>query len=234
MSHLRNLALFVLLAAALVPIPVSAEERDLYASISGMYVSPTDSGVSGDVFPGEILSSDLSLEPGFGLLLALGYGAKVGVRGEVELGFRNTEFDKLGDAVIEGPDFRTTYKGDFPVDGEVTAISLMANGIYTFEAGRIKPFVGVGVGFARLDGTLEAQAVPVVEDGEEFNVKFERESRNTVAFAYQGMAGVIYPMSERSEARVGYRYFATAKGKFDDVEAVYRTHNLEAGILFRF
>ena len=234
MSHLRPRALAVLLAASLMPMPVSAEERDFYASISGVYASPADSDVSGDVFPGEVLSSDLTLEPGFGLLLALGYGAKVGIRGEVELGFRNTEFDKLGDAVIEGPDFRTTYKGDFPVDGEVTAISLMANGVYTFEAGRIRPFFGVGVGFVRLDGTLEAQAVPVVEDEEEFDVKFEKESQDAIAFAYQGMAGVIYPISERSEARFGYRYFATAKGKFDDVEAVYRTHNLEAGILFRF
>ena len=36
------------------------------------------------------------------------------------------------------------------------------------------------------------------------------------------------------EARVGYRYFATADADFDGLEASYGTHNIEAGILIRF
>ena len=43
--------------------------------------------------------------------------------------------------------------------------------------------------------------------------------------AYQALAGVAYPMSEAAEIRLGYRY-----AKASD----YGSHNIEAGILFRF
>lgn len=56
-------------------------------------------------------------------------------------------------------------------------------------------------------------------------------------FAYQAMAGVGYPMSDSTEIRGGYRYFATGDGEFEDVSGIrasYGTHSFEAGVVFRF
>ena len=46
------------------------------------------------------------------------------------------------------------------------------------------------------------------------------------------MFGVSFPMSERLEARLGYRYFRTRDT--DDSDVSYSTRNIEAGLLFRF
>ena len=66
------------------------------------------------------------------------------------------------------------------------------------------------------------------------DVKFEEQSENAVVLAYQGMAGILYPLSETTEFRLGYRYFSTAEGDFDSAKASYRTHNVELGLAFRF
>ena len=59
-------------------------------------------------------------------------------------------------------------------------------------------------------------------------------SDSAFVFGYQALAGVAYPMSETTEIRGGYRYFAATKGKFDDIEASFASHNFEVGLLFRF
>ena len=50
----------------------------------------------------------------------------------------------------------------------------------------------------------------------------------------QMMAGLIFPMSESAELRVGCRYIASGNADFGGVEASYAAYNIEAGILFRF
>lgn len=60
----------------------------------------------------------------------------------------------------------------------------------------------------------------------------EDDSTDETALAYQGIAGVGFPLSEESEDR--YRYFATAEVDYDGDEASYDTHSIDAGIRFRF
>lgn len=249
MALLRHLVRVAFLATALVPTPAFAQAEvtgsSFYASISGLRVVPADLDVS-TRFEGSSVSSDLEMDSDFGLLIAFGYGAEVGLRGELELGFRNTDFDKS--AILSyRPDWQTTNL-QTPVIGDVNTLSLMANGIYAFEAGRLRPYFGVGIGLARHDGTVDTK-------GSFLGAEFGRVSDDDVVLAYQGMAGVILPLSERTEVRLGYRYFASADAEFairddddddefddddddddfdNNIKASYGTHNFEVGILFRF
>ena len=187
-------------ALALFGGPAAADEHtgamSYYGSVSGIYVSPRDSKVS----TGSV-SGDVDMDAGFGLLAAMGYGADIGLRGEIELGYRGSDFDKLNGRAFEG---------------DVRTWSLMANGIYAFEAGTVRPYFGIGLGLAR------------------HKVSSSRASDSDTVFAYQGMAGVAYPLSETLELRGGYRYFATADADFDGLDASYGSHNFEAGVWFRF
>ena len=233
MPHLRHCAASLIVIAAFAPAVALAQSapglNSTYISVSGLYVSPTDSDLS-TTGGGYTLSTDLEMDSGFGLLIAFGYGADVGLRGEVELGYRKNDFDKLNGGTLRGPDTNISVSGEFPYKGDVTTLSLMANGIYAFEAGRLRPYFGVGFGVARHDATEDAQTVTIGEE----SLDYPKSSEDDTVLAYQAIVGAAFPMSETMEARIGYRYFATADADFDGTEASYGTHNLEAGILIRF
>ena len=237
MPHLRHCAASLIVIAAFAPAVALAQSapglNSTYISLSGLYVSPTDSDVSKDLGGGVSLRGDLKMDAGFGILVALGQGPEVGLRGEVEFGFRKTDIAEKH----QGVDIF-----DLSVGGDVSTLSLMLNGIYAFEISRLRPYLGVGIGLARHDATLEARIeydvtdIDVTDiDGIRDSGKMSlRDSDDDIVLAYQAMAGIAYPVSETMEARIGYRYFATADADFDGVEASYGTHNLEAGILVRF
>ena len=184
-----------------------------YGSVSGSWVMPATFDTSTRI-AGATQTSEMDMEAGLGALVAGGFEFESRLRGEIELGYRKLDIDKV------------TYPGGHSsdIDGDVSTISLMANGYYTFEVGPVRPYLGGGVGLARHKGT-DATESP------------ESSGKDTL-LAYQGMAGVSLPLTETIEARLGYRYFATADAEFDedlsDVEMSYATHSIEAGLLFRF
>ena len=250
MTHLGRWASSLIVIAAFAPTVAAAQSafglNDSYVSVSGLYVSPLDSDVSEDLGSGVSFESDFKMDGGFGILVALGYGPEVGLRGEVEFGFRKTDIDKLDGASVkfdgfsfsldDVEKFENVDKFDLTAKGDVNTLSVMFNGIYAFEVSRLRPYLGVGIGLARHDATLEADfeyratVDRILYEGEESS----RGSEDDTVLAYQAMVGAAFPMSETMEARVGYRYFATADADFDGLEASYGTHNIEAGILIRF
>ena len=192
-----------------------AQAQSLYGSLSGMYVAPEDSTLSAT---GEDLSLDLNtdLKGGLGGALAFGYGAPVGLRGEVEVSYRANDLDSLLGVKL---------------DGEQSALSLMLNGLYVFDSNeKVKPYFGAGLGLSKRKAVLSAQTI----DGE----AIPGASEDDTVLAYQGMVGVIYPSSETMEVRFGYRYFGTGDVEFKEEEGSvsfdYATHNIEAGVMFRF
>ena len=249
MSHLRPWALVALLAAALVPTAATAQtgESRFYGSVSGLYVVPMDSDASQTLIEDddgetetETGTAKLEMDAGFGFLVAVGYGRDTGLRGEVEFGYRKSDFDKLDGATIleEGDEGSIeTYRipGQHDYDGDVKTLSLMANGIFAFEAGRLRPYVGVGLGLAKHDATFVGSFDAATEDGPYVDVDETRPiSVDDTVLAYQGMAGVSFPVSENAEVRLGYRWFATADADSRGHKFSYDTHNIEAGVLFRF
>lgn len=228
---LRNWALAALATAALAPLSAQAQTdiNSTYISISGLYVSPTDSDLT-TKSQGYTLSTDVEMDSGFGLLVAVGRGADLGLRGEVEFGYRQLDFDKIKGARLSGPGIDVSVSGELPYKGDVNSLSLMGNAIYTFEAGRVRPYFGMGLGLARHDATEDAQTATI--GGVEYSVP--KTSDDDIVIAYQGMLGISLLLGEGTETRLGYRYFATGDADFDGIEASYGTHNFEGGIVFRF
>lgn len=124
-----------------------------------------------------------------------------------------------------------SFDGTLPVEGSTTATGLMANGYVTFEAWeQFRSCFAAGIGMAQIDTTFDEQIHTV--DGTEY--AFARASSGDIAVAYRIMLGVAYPPGASAEARLGYRYFGTGEAEFEGIKAGLSSHNIEAGLLFRF
>ena len=161
---------------------------------------------------GEDTGAEMSFDTGYGVTGALGYAfprdMSYGYRTEIELGYRENDTDKI------------SAKGfvSESIDGDVSTISVMANVFIEFmPEGTFSPFVGAGIGFANVEGDFD--------DG---------GSEDDTVLAYQGIAGVAFPLSQNLKIDVQYRYFATDDPEFDDLEAEYGTHNAMLGLRYGF
>jgi opacity protein-like surface antigen len=160
------------------------------------------------------LEGEAEFDTGFGVLGAAGYGfdafGSATVRVEAEIAYRQNDVDEIS---VSG--LGTASGGD----AEVSALSGMANlavDILTWSI--VEPYVMVGIGVANV--TLESDDFDVDDD-------------DTV-FAYQAGAGLGFAVTETITLFTGYRYFATADPKVEDVDAEYGSHNIEAGVRFEF
>ena len=154
-----------------------------------------------------------SYDTGFAGLASVGYGLGTGLRVEGELGFRDNDIDDI--AGVDG-------------SGDVSALTVMGNVLYDIDlGGRLTPFVGVGVGLAQVDfdGVNPVGGSTVNND--------------STAFAYQGIVGATYDVSDRFKLTLDYRYFAapnveltTNSGASADSE--YRSHSVMLGLRFSF
>jgi opacity protein-like surface antigen len=181
----------------------------------GMYLSaklglsaPSDSDLS--YSSGETI--ELSYDNGFGLGVALGYQLPM-FRLEGEIAYRANDMDEV------------SYLGESAkVNGDVSILSLMGNGYYDFaNATAFTPYVGVGLGMAKIDATIDA---------------FSWDDDDTVV-AYQIMVGGNFALTKQISLDAEYRYFGCQDPEFDagdgyTSEAEVRSHNLSVGIRILF
>ncbi len=129
--------------------------------------------------------TDFDLENDWSQHLGLGYAFQNGFRLEGELSHRYNDYDE---GVL--------------LDGNIHAWAAMLNGYYDFNrGGGVEPYLGLGVGAARLVNSLNAGLI-VSQD------------QDTV-LAYQGMAGVAFNVTPQLAIDVGYRYFVADDADFD-------------------
>ena len=213
----RRWASAAILASALAPTAATAEWSDsLYVSLGGLYVLPATSSYSSEWDDGYTSNAEVEFASGTGIVIAVGTGEDVGLRGELEFGYRKIDYDKMKyDDEAESID----------LDGDQVTLSFMANGLYAFDISQtVRPYFGVGLGMAKHESTGRSTS------GE--------NSDDDTVFAYQGMAGVGFALAEQTEVRVGYRYFATQDANFGtdgyEFDLSYGSHSVEAGIRFSF
>jgi OOP family OmpA-OmpF porin len=126
---------------------------------------------------------------------SLGYtftgSSPVVLRSELEISYRRYEADRLGDTPF-GP-----YHG---ADGNLTYLTGMVNGLLDFKTGtRVTPFVGIGIGMSRVSyNSVKSKDGILATIDDTDNV-----------FAYQGMAGLAYDITESWKIDLEYRYFHT-------------------------
>jgi outer membrane protein OmpA-like peptidoglycan-associated protein len=160
---------------------------------------------------------DPALENDWSQHIGLGYAMANGFRLEGELGHR---FNQIEPAP-------TIDSG-----GDVHAYNAMLNLYYDFNrGGGFEPYLGVGIGAARLDANGD-DSVPLPA--------FSFEGEDTV-MAYQGMAGVAIGLGERLDLDIGYRYFVANSVAFTsnepaavEREADYTHQAVTVGLRWQF
>lgn len=144
--------------------------------------------------------------------LGLGYAFQNGFRLEAEVAHRLNDFQDI--------------------DGDARAWSAMANLYYDFNrGGRVQPYIGVGVGGARIDA--KGAFGPVSFDDDD------------TVFAYQGAVGFAVALSEQLDLDIGYRYFEAPNAGFSgsvdiegpepfDFDADYTHQAVTVGLRYQF
>jgi OOP family OmpA-OmpF porin len=167
--------------------------------------------IGGDI---EFGGTSYDLENDWSQHLGLGYAFQNGFRAEGEISHRYNNFGE-----DEGL-----------ADGNVHAWAGMLNGYYDFNrGGAVQPYLGVGVGAARLNVSAAGG--------------FGSFQGDDTVLAYQGMAGVAFDLTEQLALDIGYRYFVADDADFDGLspnltaatfDAEYEHQAITLGLRYQF
>ena len=229
---------FLLAAVASVAIaaPAAAQDAGPYVGLEGGVLFPKDTNVEADVDFIDPTIPDIIGEDAFDLDYKNGYdidaiaGYDLGMfRIEGELGYKRAKTDELQlrqsfiDAYEDATGV-TLLNEDFDLDGHVSVLSGMLNGLVDFDAGGFNLYGGAGIGRA---------SVKLLGDKDS-------------AWAYQLIAGASVPVSSNVDVGLKYRYFRTGKldfsdsGEFTDADVLlsndshFSSHSLLASLIFHF
>ena len=123
---------------------------------------------------------------------------------EGELGYQRNTVSNLKKGISSA--------GSFPpsstvtdLAGNVSVLSILANGYYDIHAGGIDPYITAGVGGASISfNDINASAGNLQYSGSYANAQ-------ATAIAYQVGAGVVIPLCKNVKLDARYRYFSTGK-----------------------
>ncbi len=155
-------------------------------------------------------SGDLSYDDGeaYSYAHGLDFGC---VRIEGEIGYQKNDFDTFEPGGVAG-------------NGDLSILSLLANGYYYCEIGQssVVPILSAGVGAANV----------------EYEDVTDEFSEDDIVLAYQVGAGLGVKVSESVTLNAMYRYFSTQDASFkeadDDVEIDISSHNVLFGLKVNF
>ncbi len=179
----------------------------------GFYVSGDLGAVLGgdDKIKGDGIDSEVVHSLGFGMLGALGMRFDNGLRAEFEVGYRREDTDKAGGVHSSG---------------NTHALNFGPNLLYDIRTGsRFTPYFGLGVGAADVGYHITVPGNGVDGSG--------------IGFAYQGIAGIAYALTDQLQLTADYRYFralpvnmpTTAGGS---TQANYHAHTVLLGVRWLF
>lgn len=147
-----------------------------------------------------------------------GYEWQNGFATEVEFTFRQNHLDRIATS-------STLFRG-----GDMHSFSTMFNGYYRFHNETpFTPYIGGGLG----------EAVVVLNNTRP-TVGLDRRpfGGTDCEFAYQGIAGVSYPIAPHLSAAAEYRYFASLRPGFEQrefkVSPSYESHNAILRLTYSF
>ena len=222
----------ILIAAFLTLAAASAQAGGAYVSLGGLHVRPNTQAVEINALD-HTISTRLRMAHGFGAAAAVGYEIDGGWRGEVEIGYRSARLKDMRGFDIRGPlvTGSAAFKARF--DSRIRLWTIMANGLYAADLGRIRPYVGFGIGaaFSTVERGYVGRGVQIGDRST--NYKPQKDETDT-PIAWQAMAGVGYPLSGSVEVRLGYRYFAIGQGKYNKMKFAFTSHDIELGIRVGF
>lgn len=144
--------------------------------------------------------------------LSAGYATAMGLRAELEFAWRWRNG-------IDGTESATpALQG---LGGKTSSIAFMGNALYDVNTGTaFTPYIGLGAGVAQVRQSLNGA------------------SDKDWVFAYQGIVGASYAVTDNVAVTLDYRYFATLDPEFDLGPATskgeYHNHTILAGLRYSF
>ena len=194
---------YLLLGSALalaLPMTAQAETRGLYIGGAGGADFAIDAKASAPAG-----SNKVKYDTGYTGLLNLGYGFGA-FRAELEGAYLANDVNGTRGAALANPGGRTR------------TWAAMVNGFYDINTGTaFTPYIGggVGAGFtnASLTGTRPAGSAVGLYNGSD------------TTFAYQGIAGVSYALSQNLSLTTDYRYFATTDAEIKSAGTKWKVEN---------
>ncbi|MDP2151304.1 MAG: porin family protein, partial [Parvibaculum sp.] len=232
----------VLAALAFAPQAMAEPDQGWYGAFDLGYHWPDDFDTKTSE-PATPYRFDFELEADVAGFARLGYRLTPNWRLELEAGARAGDIEGVtGDPTRPLPNNLCSIASVLPAceapEGSLQAYTLMGNLIWDFMPdSTLNPFVGFGVGAAKLDFQLAARA-------NDNNMSIGIDDQDTV-FAYQWLAGLSWEATERLNVDVTYRYLNTADADFDSVatsglfepevfKGDYVDHSLTFGLRYAF
>jgi outer membrane protein OmpA-like peptidoglycan-associated protein len=127
---------------------------------------------------------------GWGVMADLGYAWHNGIRLEEEFAYSRSNVNKVN--------------GTTESSGRINNLDLMTNLLYDFQTGtRWTPYIGAGMGAAAVD----ADHIGTLTNGGSLN-------DSDMEFAYQGIAGIAYELSDHWSVQADYRFVGTTEPTF--------------------
>jgi opacity protein-like surface antigen len=143
----------------------------------------------------EDYTAEIGVDSGISLLGAIGcdYGS---YRLEAEIGYQKNDINDLTTPDTE--QLSLVAGATEPAQGDVSVVSLMANGYYDIDAGGFEPYITAGIGIAQV--SLDDFG----PEGDDTGMTLHETT-----LAYQIGAGFAIPIGGNVMLDARYRYFAT-------------------------
>ena len=161
-------------------------------------------------------SADIKFDTGYGVGVFGGYDYGTW-RLEGEFTYRLNDNKEVTDGGITDP-----------IGGDTSSMALMLNAYYDFRmvSPTFVPYIGAGIGGARVATEVTDLGVTVIDDSD-------------IVFAYQLAAGVGFVVNKQVTIDLGYKYFATADPSFEftgggTLDGEYKSHNVFLGLRYSF
>jgi opacity protein-like surface antigen len=221
MSRLVPVRVLVTCAAlaAMILLPNFASAEGFYADLHGGATFFDDEPARiASLVTGTSVHGHTNYDVGWLAGSSVGYEWQQGLTAEMEFTFRQNHIDRIATS-------STLFSG-----GDMHSFSTMFNGYYRFHNETpFTPYIGGGIG----------EAVVVLNNTRPTVGRDERPFGGTdCEFAYQGIAGVSYPVAPHLSVAAEYRYFASLRPGFQQrefkVSPSYYSHNAMLRLVYNF
>lgn len=224
---MRKLALIAVLTSTAIATPALARNDAWYIGLEGggTIVEKTNFRIAG--IPGTAAQSKQAIGFDADGIIGYDFGA---FRLEAEVGYKRAEHDRYTQNFVGTAPFPVAPGSYERARGRVSALSFMVNGLLDFGSDDgLSGYVGGGAGVARVKFSnygLETNATALLDDSD-------------TGFAYQGIAGVRYPVTTNVDVGLKYRFFNAGKVDLTDVQGDnvrtrFRSHSLLASLIYNF
>lgn len=223
---MRNAQILLAGAAAIViAAPAHARDGQPYFGINGGVVFEDQVDIEAEPYQGTLNEAKVNTGMGWEGDAVLGYDFGR-FRLEAEAGYRNQDHDTL---IVNGPNTAGLPPGlRTGPDSTQKTMSAMINGLIDF--GRddgLQLFIGGGAGLARVDFELSVPGIGTLADDKD------------TTFAYQGLAGLRFPVTDNIDLGVKYRYFRADNVNVsgfnnNPLELALESHSVLASLLVNF